>query len=92
MAEWVKNLQWFGLLPRHGFDPRLVQWVKGSGVAWIQFLAQELPYAVGGAIKRKKKLVLILFKGFSKMKRVRFMRIRTIFVFLLIIFQEYRLA
>ena len=45
--------------------PGPVQWVKGSGVAaavvqvtaaaWIQSLAQELPYATGAAIKKKKK-------------------------------------
>ena len=37
----------------------LVQWVKGFGVtaaeACIQSLAQELPYAMGVAIKKKKK-------------------------------------
>ena len=39
--------------------PGLVQWVKASGVAaavaQIQSLAQELPYAVGAAIKTTKK-------------------------------------
>ena len=50
--------------------PGLAWWVKGSGIAavwvvaaaWIQSLAQELPYAVGAAIfyfiffyKTKKK-------------------------------------
>ena len=34
----------------------MVQWVKGSGVAmavaWIKFLAQELPYAQGAAKKK----------------------------------------
>ena len=48
-----------------GLIPGLVHWVKGSGiaasiaqiaaVAWIQSLAQELPYATGVAIKIKKK-------------------------------------
>ena len=41
------------------FNPRLVQWVKGSGVgasmAQIQSLAQELPHALGVAIKLKIK-------------------------------------
>ena len=36
----------------------LAQWVKGSGfvaaAAWIQSVAQELPYAVGAAIKKQK--------------------------------------
>ena len=35
-------------------------WVKGCGIvtaaAWIQSLAQELPYAVGAAKKKKKKI------------------------------------
>ena len=37
----------------------LTQWIKGLGIvaaaAWIQSLAQELPYSVGAAIKLKKK-------------------------------------
>ena len=48
-------LQWLGLLQRHGFDPQVVQWVKGSGIAaavpHIQSLAQELPYAMIVIIK-----------------------------------------
>ena len=46
----------------------LVLWANGSGfataevwveaVAWIQSLAQELPYAVGTAIKKKKNFFL----------------------------------
>ena len=36
-----------------------MEWVKGSGIAaaaaWIQSLAQELPYATGGAIKKPTK-------------------------------------
>ena len=49
--------------------PRLAQWVKGSDVATgvalvaataqIQSLAQELPYAVGIAIKNKEKKFLM---------------------------------
>ena len=39
--------------------PGHAQWVKGSrvatAVAQIQFLARELPYAVGASIKKKKK-------------------------------------
>ena len=48
-----------------GSIPGPVKWVKGSGVAeavaevtavaQIQSLAQELPYAVGMTIKKKKK-------------------------------------
>ena len=35
--------------------PSPVQWVKGSAaVAWIQSLAQELPYATDTAVKLKK--------------------------------------
>lgn len=37
----------------------MVQWIKRSSiaetVAWIQFLAQELPYVVGVAIKKQNK-------------------------------------
>ena len=52
-----------------GSIPGLVQWVKGSGVAMaavkvaaaaqICSLAQELPYAVGAAIKKffKKRIL-----------------------------------
>ena len=42
-----------------GLIPGPVQWVKGPGIAaaaaWIQFLAQELPYAGAGFKKKKKK-------------------------------------
>ena len=42
-----------------GSIPSLVQWTKGCGVTaattLIQFLALKLPYAVGVAIKKKKK-------------------------------------
>ena len=44
-----------------GSIPDLVQWVKGSGIATamaqFQSLAQELPYAVDVAIKKKKSLL-----------------------------------
>ena len=49
-----------------GLIPRPVQWIKGFGVAaavaqvtavaQIQCLAQELPYAVGAAIKRETEM------------------------------------
>ena len=35
------------------------QWVKGSGVAWIQSLAQELPQASGAAIKKKECVTIV---------------------------------
>ena len=42
-----------------GLIPSPVQRVKGSGtaaaLAWIQYLAQELPYAVGMAKKKKER-------------------------------------
>ena len=68
MAQWVKNLTAATSVTARGVGsaPGLAQQVKGSGVAtaasWvtavarIQFLAWELPYAVGAAIKKKKKL------------------------------------
>ena len=46
------QLQQVGWIERCWFDPRPAQWVKGSSVvaavAWIQTLAQELPYAAAG--------------------------------------------
>ena len=45
----------------------LVHWVKGSGIAaataQIHSLAQELPYATGVAIKKKKKKDLLSGNG-----------------------------
>ena len=47
------------MLQRCGFDPVLAQWVKVSNIAtaaaWIQSLAQELPYATDVVTKLKKK-------------------------------------
>ena len=53
-----------------GFIPDLVQWVKRSGiatadekvaaVACIQSLAQELPYTVSAAIKKKSYVENVL--------------------------------
>ena len=52
LRTWLQGLR---SLRRWGFDPRPVQWLKGSSVATavarIQSLAQELPYAVGEALK-----------------------------------------
>ena len=46
--------------------PSLAQWVKGSstaaGVAQFQFLAWELSYAVGVAMKIGKKIEAFIFK------------------------------
>ena len=58
MAQWVKNPTAAAQVTCRGSIPCLVQWVKGSGVAAvtrIQFLAQELLYATGVAIKNKKR-------------------------------------
>ena len=64
MVQWRICLWWLGLLWRYGFDPLLVQWIKGSSTAtaaaWvmavvqIRSLAWEFPYAMGVAIKKKK--------------------------------------
>ena len=66
MAQRVKNptaAAWS--LQRCGLHPHLVQWIKGSSIAAavaevvtvvrIPSLAQEFPYALGTAIKGKKK-------------------------------------
>ena len=66
MAQRVKNPTAASrMLQNHRLDPHPVQWIKGSTIAaaavqvaaltWIQFLAWELPYAVGTAIKNKNK-------------------------------------
>ena len=55
VKDLVLSLQWHGLNP----GPCTVGWgssiatavVKITAAAWIQFLAQELPYAMGVAIK-----------------------------------------
>ena len=43
----VGSLMWLLLQRRCGFHP----WLRGSG-SWIQFLAQELPYAESMAMKK----------------------------------------
>ena len=53
------QLQWLGSLWRCRFDPHWCsEWVQVSGVAaavaWIQSLAQEIPHAMGAAIKLKQ--------------------------------------
>ena len=47
MEVWVPSLAWCGL--KDTATP-----VKVAAVAWIQSLAQELPYATSAAIKMKK--------------------------------------
>ena len=67
MTQWVKNsiaAAWVAVEVQVR-SPCPLQWVKGSGiataelqvaaVAWIQSLAQELPYDTGAAVKLKKK-------------------------------------
>ena len=45
-----------GIDCRHGLDPVLLWvWYRPEAVALIQPLAQELSYATGAALKRKKK-------------------------------------
>ena len=64
MAQWIENMTAVACpLWRHGFNPSMMQWVKGSCIAiavaqvtaaaQIHFLARELPYAVGVTIKNK---------------------------------------
>ena len=63
MVQWVKNPTVMVRVP--GSIPSPAQWVKWCGVAeavaevaamaWIQSLAQELPYAASAAILKKKK-------------------------------------
>ena len=68
-AGWIPGLDhWVGdpALPRvscgvgcrHGLDPMLLLlwlWCRLAAVAQILPLAWELPYAVGAALKKKKK-------------------------------------
>ena len=55
------QLEWLGWLWRYVFDslPSGVGWricpLMAMAVAWIQSLAWELPYALGAAIKKKRK-------------------------------------
>ena len=61
VAQWVKNLTAADRsLQRWGFNLALPQLVKGSCVvadaAQIQSLARKLAYAMGAAIKKKKKI------------------------------------
>ena len=61
MAQWVKNPTSFQ--EDVGSIPGLTQWIKGPALpqAAVQvtdaalILAQELPYATGVAIKKKRK-------------------------------------
>ena len=45
MAQWVKDRQ---------------LWCRLAAAAWVQSLTQELPYAAGMALKRKKKQVTLV--------------------------------
>ena len=60
MVRWVKNLTAVAQVAV-GSIPSPAQWVKRSGVAatvaQTQSLAMELPYALGVAIKKKKKVL-----------------------------------
>ena len=70
MAQWVKNpivAAWDTVEMQVQLG--LVQWVKGSSIAaavvfnsQIRSLAQELPYSVGAAIKKKKQKELEVLK------------------------------
>ena len=58
MAQCIRKLTAVAEVPRCGSDPGPVQWVEGSrvGHSVAQVLSpRELPYAVGAAIKKKKK-------------------------------------
>ena len=61
MTQWVKNLTAVACVTMEVRVCSLAQWVKGSSsataAAWIQSLAWELTYAVGTAIKKKKKKI-----------------------------------
>ena len=59
LAQWVKFpvlLQSYGVGHRCGLHRALLWlWCKPAGAALIQPVAQELPYGVDVAVKRKKK-------------------------------------
>ena len=51
--------QWVREVPRHDSDPQLLWlWYKTADTAPIGPISWELPYAVGAALKRKKKILL----------------------------------
>ena len=67
VVHWVKNEAAAARVAgKHGFYPGLVQWFKD--LTWpqlqlrFQFLAQELPYAVGVAIR--KEIGMVLMSGY----------------------------
>ena len=55
LTQWVKDLidASCGVGHRYSFDPVLL-WCRPAASALIRLLAWELPYAAGGALKRKK--------------------------------------
>ena len=75
MAPWVKYLTAVDLVIADMRVQCLVQQVKGSGTAaivaqvadvvQIQSLAQQIPYAAGAAIKKKKKKTVLQKEPFT---------------------------
>ena len=60
LIHWVKDPVSCGIGQRHSLDPVMLWlWGRPAAVSRIQPLAQELLYAAGVAIKRKKKLLLL---------------------------------
>ena len=60
MVQWVKDLALLWVVCRCSLDPALLLlllwlWLWLAAVAPVQPLAWELPYAVGAALKSKKK-------------------------------------
>lgn len=56
LAQWVKNPNASAWVAVEAQVRSPAQWLKESiAVAWIQSLDQELPFATGTAIKKKKR-------------------------------------
>ena len=67
-AQWVKDLVSCGVGHRSFTqwvkDPALLWlWYRPATVALIRSIAWELPYAMGAALKRLKKQVILFFLG-----------------------------